>query len=134
MVYDRVKHLEMLQPVISRMASNSFALKGWSVTLTAALLGLAAHGSNPGFAIVAFYPALAFWGLDAYYLRQERRFRALYDAVRTNADVQAFCMNPEGLDRDVHTWGRTLGASVVIGIHLPILAAIVGVLVYTLLN
>ena len=27
-------------------------------------------------------PALIFWGLDAYYLQQERLYRALYDHVR----------------------------------------------------
>jgi len=30
-----IKHLEMLQVVISRMAANSFILKGWTVTLVA---------------------------------------------------------------------------------------------------
>ena len=128
---DRTKHLELLQPVISRMASNSFALKGWSVTVTAALLGLAAKDSNPGFAIIAFYPALAFWGLDAYYLRQERRFRALYDAVRTNAGVEPFAMDPAGFDAKLDTWFCTLTAGVVAGLHLPILSAIIGVLLYT---
>jgi len=131
--YDRKKHLELLQLVISRMASNSFALKGWSVTVTAALLGLAAKDSNPGFAIIAFYPALAFWGLDAYYLRQERRFRALYDAVRTDAAVQPFAMDPAGFDAAVESWCCTLAAGVVAGLHIPILAAIIGVLLYTFL-
>ena len=31
----KIKHLEMIQGVINRMAGNSFALKGWSVTLIA---------------------------------------------------------------------------------------------------
>jgi len=131
---DRTTHLELLQHVISRMASNSFALKGWSVTVTAALLGLAAKDSNPRFAIIALYPALAFWGLDAYYLRQERRFRALYDAVRTNTSVEPFAMDPDGFDSKVETWGCTLTAGVVAGLHIPILAAIVGVLLYTFLT
>ena len=134
MEYDRTKHLELLQPVISRMASNSFAVKGWSVTVTAALLGLAAKDSNPGFAIIALYPALAFWGLDAYYLRQERRFRALWDAVRSDSDVQPFAMDPAGFDAAVDSWCSTLTAGVVAGLHIPILSAIIGVLLYTLLS
>jgi len=33
----KLKHLEMLQGVINRMANNSFLLKGWSVVLISAL-------------------------------------------------------------------------------------------------
>jgi len=33
----KLKHLEMIQDVIKRMASNSFLLKGWSLTLVVAL-------------------------------------------------------------------------------------------------
>lgn len=39
---NKVKHLEMIQAVINRMAQNSFLLKGWSVVLTAAIFALAA--------------------------------------------------------------------------------------------
>jgi hypothetical protein len=39
-VFPKEKHLELIQAVISRMAGNSFLLKGWSVTLAAALLAL----------------------------------------------------------------------------------------------
>lgn len=34
----KVSHLEMIQGVINRMAGNSFALKGWAVTLVAGIL------------------------------------------------------------------------------------------------
>ena len=37
----RIAHLAMIQTVISRMASNSFALKTLSVTLVAGVLALA---------------------------------------------------------------------------------------------
>ena len=32
----KIAHLEMVQAVITRMAGNSFLIKGWSVTLVAA--------------------------------------------------------------------------------------------------
>ncbi len=38
----KLKHLEMIQGVVNRMASNSFQLKGWSVVLVSALFALAA--------------------------------------------------------------------------------------------
>ncbi len=79
---ETAKHLEFIQAIVARMASHSFLLKGWSVTLVAAVLAIAANQSCVALAAVALLPAVTFWGLDAYYLRQERLFRRLYDAVR----------------------------------------------------
>jgi hypothetical protein len=39
--------------------------------------------------IVAYLPVLMFWWLDAYFLRQERLFRELFDQVRTNGKEEA---------------------------------------------
>jgi len=76
------KHLEFIQGVITRMANNSFLLKGWTVTIVAALFALAAQNSNRNFVYLAFLPVLTFWALDAFYLWQERLYRRLYNAVR----------------------------------------------------
>ena len=43
---NKVAHLEMIQRVIARMASNSFLIKRWSVTLVVALFALAAADRN----------------------------------------------------------------------------------------
>ena len=79
---NRHTHLEMIQGVINRLAQNSFMLKGWSVVIVSALFALAAKDAERSFAFLAFFPALCFWILDGYFLRQERLFRALYDYVR----------------------------------------------------
>jgi hypothetical protein len=78
---DRVKHLEMLQAIITRMASNSFLLKGWSVTLVAGIFALGAKDANATLVFLALVPVVTFWGLDGYFLWQERCFRALYRAA-----------------------------------------------------
>jgi hypothetical protein len=83
---NKQKHLEMLQNVINRMASNSFLLKGWSVTLVSALFALAANDANPRYIIIAYIPIPIFWILDGFYLSQERAFRELYNNVCTIAD------------------------------------------------
>ncbi|EDT75428.1 hypothetical protein [Clostridium butyricum] len=78
----KIKHLEMIQAIIKRMASNSFLLKGWTITLVSAIFALSAKDSNQKFFIVTYIPIIVFWILDAYYLQQERKYRSLYDKVR----------------------------------------------------
>jgi len=84
----RIAYLGMIQAIIIRMAGSSFMLKGWSVTLVAALFALAAADTNQAYVYLAYFPAFMFWGLDAYFLRQERLFRALYDHVRVLPDAE----------------------------------------------
>jgi hypothetical protein len=76
------KHVEQVQLVVNRMAANGFILKGWSVTVVVGLLAFAVEHRIWFGAIVGLLPALSFWWLDAYYLRQERLFRKLHDYVR----------------------------------------------------
>jgi hypothetical protein len=76
------KHLEMIQAVINRMAGNLFFLKGWTITLIAALFALSAKDANPKYTFVAYFPVVIFWVLDGFFLSRERLFRALYDHVR----------------------------------------------------
>lgn len=78
----KLKHLELVQGVINRMASNSFMLKGWAVTLVAGIFALAGKDTDKLYFLVAYVPVLVFWGLDAYYLLQERLYCSLYDKVR----------------------------------------------------
>ncbi len=83
----KLKHLEMIQAVINRLASNSFRVKGWSVVLVTALLALGAQNGSARMALVSLIPVLVFWGLDGYYLSQERLFRALFNCVRAKDEV-----------------------------------------------
>ena len=118
---DRTKHLEFLQNAITRMASNSFLLKGWTITVASALFALAAKDSNRSFAMLALFPSLAFWGLDACYLRQERLFRRLYDEIRKNGEKREahdpFSMSTAEYSREVSGWFRTLWVPTVVGLH-----------------
>jgi hypothetical protein len=76
------KHLEFVQTAVNRMAANLFLLKGWSITLVAALFALAAKDANKSYILIAYFPLFIFWSLDGYFLSQERKFRALYEYVR----------------------------------------------------
>jgi len=110
---DESKHLEFIQNVIARMANNSFLLKGWTVTLVAALFALAAQNANLNFVILGFFPVITFWILDAYYLRQERLFRQLFDAIRAkDADKvqsnESYSMDTRPYEGRVQSWFRIM--------------------------
>ncbi len=90
----KLKHLEFIQGVINRLAANSFQMKGWAVVLVAASLVLLARACRLDAAYIALLPVLVFWGLDGYFLSQERLYRALYDDVRAHDCTQIdFSMN-----------------------------------------
>lgn len=101
---NKLKHLEFIQDAITRMAGNLFLVKGWTITLIAALFALSAKDSNRAFILIAYFPAIVFWGLDGYFLSHERRYRDLYDHVRQlPAEQIDFSMNTSAYV-DKNTW------------------------------
>lgn len=81
-------HLELIQSVINRMATNSFALKGWVVSLMAGIFVLADKDADKYYVVIALIPILFFWFLDSYYLLQERLYRALYNKTREQEESE----------------------------------------------
>ena len=130
---DLPRHLEFIQDVVERHARTSFVLKGWSVTLVAAVFLLAVRGGEPTFAMAAgLLPALTFWALDAYYLQQERMYRALYDHVRkVQPDANdRFTLDARPFRSAVPNWLRTLGATPVFWFHAAVLAVVIVALAF----
>lgn len=85
---DRRKHLEFIQTVVGRMFTASSLAKGWCLTVATAALGFALTKNSRAVALLGFFAIGLFGFLDARYLREERKFRALYeDAREGRADV-----------------------------------------------
>ena len=84
-----IKHLEMIQGVINRLADNSFTIKKWSIALVTVTLLFAARFSEccdfPLWLLA--FPVMGFWILDAYFLSRERTFRRLYNEVRVRDET-----------------------------------------------
>lgn len=57
---EKMKYLEIIQNVISRMASNSFALKGWAVALVSGVFVLSSKDSNALYFLIAYVPIVFF--------------------------------------------------------------------------
>lgn len=78
----RVKHLEMIQSVIARMAGQSAVLKNYCVTLTTVVAGFGITLERPIAVLIGWLPITIFALLDAKYLRLERHFRSRFDVIR----------------------------------------------------
>lgn len=104
----KIKHLEFIQSVISRMNANSFLLRGWSVTLVSALFAFAAKDSNINYILITYISTPLFWILDSYYLSQERKYRDLYNVIRNKSEAQIdFDMNATVTDNEKNSWLST---------------------------
>ena len=89
-----LKEIDIIQDIIKRMASNSFMIKGWAITLVVVTLLL--KGTEKYQVWIAFIPLIIFWFLDAYFLWQERMYRKLYEWVicnRLRTEEYLFDMN-----------------------------------------
>ncbi len=118
----KLKHLEFIQNVINRMAGNSATIKGWGITLVAALFALAAKDSNTSFVLIAYLSVLVFWGLDAYYLCKERGFRELYEDVSVKPENEIdFSMKIESCAKQHHILDAFLSGPLTL-FYLPLMA------------
>ena len=121
----KLKHLEMLQAVIGRMAKNSFLLKGWNVVLVSAIFVLASSESKSQIVYLAYLPTAVFWLLDGYFLRQERLFRKLYDKVRAMGEDEIdFSMNTMPIDTEVGSWLRVAVSRTLLLFHGAIILTV----------
>jgi len=134
MTPDQIKHLEFIQTVITRMNSNSFQLKGWSITLVSALLALFASTKNINFVLVAIFPALVFWFLDAYYLMQERKFRGLYSDVaglsKSSKEIKPFEMRPDRYKGGKYSFGSNFISITISGLYLSVIIGLIALYFY----
>lgn len=116
------KHLEFIQGVINRMAGNLFFLRGWTITLIAALFALFVKGTNADYIFIVYFPVLIFWILDGYFLSQERLFRVLYDHVRKLDEKEIdFSMDIREYKKDKkNSWLFSMFSTTLIFFYLPL--------------
>lgn len=82
----KIKHIELIQNIISRIASNSFQLKVIFVTLLSVFVlffaGTDIIKKNKDILVMLLIVLnFSFWILDSYYLFLERGFRNLYNST-----------------------------------------------------
>lgn len=91
------KEIDLIQGCISRMAHNSFMIKGWAITLVVIIWAIMGTETISIFSLLLLLlPTIMFWGLDSYFLLTERRYRSLYNWVlneRLEKDSLALAYN-----------------------------------------
>lgn len=127
-------HLDLIQGIINRMAGNSFALKGWTVTLVAGIFALSSKDADKAYFLVAYIPIVVFWWLDAYFLLQERLYRALYNHVR-NLSENEINFNMDTSPKEFHTEKNTywccLLSKTILGFYFPLAFVTAGIIIIT---
>lgn len=126
---NKIKHLEMIQSIITRMAQNSFMIKGWSLTLVVAMFAFVPKTAYL-FIPIVIVPVLIFVCLDAYYLQLERRYRKLYDIVREKeeADVDFNLKIADQCKQESNKYCKCLFSKSILFFYLPVLIVCVGII------
>jgi len=129
-IEQRIKHLEFVQNIITRMNTNSFQIKGMSITIIAALLALFAATMNPLFILIAVVPTSVFWSLDAYYLQQERKFRGIYNNIASNLNsgdtqIQNFKMPIQNYKKGKYSYWNVFISKTVLPLYLTMILFLV---------
>jgi len=77
------KEIDLIQANITRMANNSFLLKGWFISLVIiALTLLLSQGCSLELVgLFLFITTIEFWGLDAFFLKTETLYRWKYEWI-----------------------------------------------------
>ena len=118
-----IKHLEFVQSVITRMNTNSFQIKGWTITIVAALLAVFASTKNELFILVGLLPVSVFWFLDTYYLTQERKFLGLYNDIagvsENPKDIKEFEMRPDLYVGGKYSYFDVFKSPTILRLYLP---------------
>ena len=72
------EYFKIIQNTINRLASNSFLIKAWTITLIGSISILTFSIINTIIFTVLIGIVIVFWILDSYYLKMERLYRELY--------------------------------------------------------
>ena len=74
-----IKHMEMYQGIITRLAGNSAGCKNFAIPLITAILGFIVLEKQVALIWLSILPILLFYFVDCYYLVLENQFRDSYD-------------------------------------------------------
>lgn len=127
---EKIAYLQMIQEPIGRMSTASAIFKGFAATIVAGVAALTYCEVNTWILALSFIPVLLFLMLDIYYLKLEKKYRYLYEQVRTNAHVVDFSMKltKDNKAAKARLWDCIKSPS--IWLFYPVMIAILGAVMY----
>lgn len=131
---DKIKYLEMIEGIISRLALHSFSIKNWFViSLGGLLLFCLNHSGNKSLG-VAFVVTIAFYLIDAYYLFLERCFRKKYNQA-LSGECDLFDLDIRAIKNEISMWSVMKSLSLLLYFVTFILLFLLGIIAnYTALK
>ena len=135
---EKIKHLEFIQNVITRMNTNSFQIKGWCIVIVSAFIAIYASTKDTYFFIAAVFPTIIFWFLDAYYLNQERKFRGLYNDVagvtENPKEIKLFAMRPDLYVGGKYSYRSAFFSITILKTYVSLIAILISIFFYLTLS
>ena len=132
------KEIDLIQSCITRMAQNSFMVKGWFASIYAVILALLPEKINLFLLCTALVAVnLIFWYLDGFFLRTEKVYRKIYDWVlevrpQNNRELM-YQLNPSKFNGKIEEvesvrevmWSKTLRRFYLIPLGIVVIVFIV---------
>ncbi|MBQ2815888.1 hypothetical protein IJD15_02400 [bacterium] len=133
------KEIDLIQSCITRMANNSFLIKGWLVSLIAVGFALLPETFNMrALCIISLLVCLCFWYLDGFFLKMEKLYRWKYEWVISNrltTEDYSYNLNPyesnmwlpnkNNQSRKVPSILRVMFTKTLLPLYLPIIVTII---------
>lgn len=135
------KEIDLIQGVINRMASNSFLLKGWIVSLIAVILALTKDTivatQLSYFSLILLLPVIVFWYLDAFFLHKERCYIQLYEWVIKNRQTSLdniYSLNYNKYEKDVDSIFKIMFSTTLRLFYGFIVIVLIGLAIHNLIS
>lgn len=93
-INQKITYLQMIQAAIDRMSTTSAIFKGFCATIIAGISAISFTEISKWVLLLAVSPVICFLIIDVYYLQLEKRFRALYNRVRSGEHEVDFDLTP----------------------------------------
>lgn len=119
----RLGYLNIIQEIISRLASSAAVVKGAGVTVLAAMLAYASSNGAANFHWWLFlFPGFIFMAFHAYFLQRERAFRKLYNqaAAKPLEDVVSLVIDTASIQAVKEGFCEILFKKSVFNFHVPL--------------
>lgn len=127
------KEIDLIQNCIQRMSNNSFLIKGWLITIIAGVVTLSHENMNVSIFLILVFATIIFWGLDAFFLRTEKKYRKMYTWMLEQRKLDSrelqYDLEPKRFDNQVESVLKLMFSPTLAGFYLCVLIAVIFVTV-----